>query len=150
MTTSSVNLDLPSEPNLNRHATGVLWKGSAWVMMLALYSKSSTSACVSEVNTCLKTYGRKGSGYHSQGHFFPAQKVKERTPSQTCGKIIILHIPPCVSQTLWVWFWVFTCKGHSCCPEMDAALNLCQTLWFPLPQTHDSPAASGTHTPLLA
>lgn len=43
MTTYNVNPDLPSEPNLNRYDTGVFWKGSAWVTMLALYSKSSTS-----------------------------------------------------------------------------------------------------------
>lgn len=62
---------------------------------------------MSEGNTCLKTYGRIGSGYHSQVHFFPAQKVKECMPSQTCGQITILHILPCVSQTFQVWSWNF-------------------------------------------
>lgn len=41
-----------------------------------------------------------------------------------------------------------TCKEHSCCPETHPASCLCQTLWFPLPQTHYSPAEPGTHTPL--
>lgn len=103
--------------------------------------------CSSEVNTCLEKYGRKGSGYHSQVRFFPAQKVKELPVSRTCGQISELHISACVSLS---GFGVFTCKGHSCCPGMDAAFCLCQTLWFPPPQTRDNPAVSGTHTPLLA